>query len=455
MSRERVNRMKTLIQNATVYTVDSEDTVLENASILIDGTRIARILKAGEKLPDADKTIDARGKVVFPGFVNTHIHIFQSLLKGLGADKRLIDWLNASALPYGAKIGPDLQYEAARLASAEALQSGCTTLCEFFYTTQSEELAHAVISGMQELGIRSVFIRTFQDTGTEYGMPDCFIETAADAMKKTDQLVSQYNGKSDMLQIWTGPDVTWSTTKEGYLTMLEYCREKHVRYSMHIQETEVDNEMSNRYYGKNIVDLLDEIGFLSDQMLAVHCVNLTDHELNLFAGHGVNVSHCPMANMYLASGYAPTVKMLQQGINLSLGTDGAASNNTTNMLETMKMATVTQKANYRDATIMTAKQILRAATMGGAKAIGMEDEIGSVEEGKKADLIIFDPYHLTSFPMHDPLATLVYSSCVPNIETTIVNGKIMYHRGHFAGMEDLNGMYRNIEAGLAKVRMQL
>lgn len=448
--------MDLLIKNAEVYTVDRDDTILHNAWIAISDGIIVGIGPGGTgAFPAAERVIDAAGKAVFPGFVNTHIHIFQSLLKGLGSDLRLIEWLNASVLPYGERIGPELQYEAARLASAEALQSGCTTLCEFFYTTQSEELAHAVIAGMRELGIRTVFIRAFQDTGLEYGMPACFLEDAATAMKRTDRLMRTYRGSGDMLSIWTGPDVTWSTTREGYLTMLEYCRAEGMRYSMHIRETEVDDRMSGRYYGQDTVSLLDGIGFLSDKLLAVHCVNLNDQEIGLFAQRGVNVSHCPMANMILASGFAPTVKMRRMGINLSLGTDGAASNNTTNMLETLKAAALIQKGNYRDATAMTAKQILRAATIGGARAIGMEDRIGSLEVGKKADLFIFDPYQLTSFPMHDPLASLVYSSTVGNIETTIADGKIRYDHGVFAGMPEVGGMYRNIEKGLSELKRVL
>lgn len=448
--------MDLLIKNATVYTVNEADEILHNASIAIEAGKIKKIYKEGEKVTEsAAKTINANGKVIFPGFVNTHIHIFQSLLKGLGADHRLIEWLNLSALPYGEKIGSDLQYEAARLASMEAIQSGCTTLSEFFYTTQSEELAHAVIAGMQDIGIRSVFIRTFQDTGLEYGMPECFIEDAGTAMKKVDKLVDRYQNQSDMLSIWTGPDVTWSTTKEGYQTMLEYCKSKNVRYSMHIQETEVDNQMTQKYYGKNAVDLLDEVGFLTDKFLAVHCVNLTDHEIDLFRKNGVSISHNPMANMYLGSGYAPIVKCLEKGVRVTVGTDGACSNNTTNMLETLKMATVTQKANYRDAAILTAGQILRAATIEGAKAIGMDAVTGSIEEGKKADLFIYNPYELTSFPMHDPLASLVYSSTVRNVETTIINGRIVYHKGRFSQVPDMEEFYQNIEARLSKVSKEI
>ncbi len=448
--------MDLLIKNVTIYTVNETDDILQNASIAVENGKFKKIYRAEERINEPSlKVIDGTGKVVFPGFVNTHIHIFQSLLKGLGADHRLIEWLNLSALPYGEKIESDLQYEAARLASMEAIQSGCTTLCEFFYTTQSEELAHAVIKGMQEIGIRSIFIRTFQDTGLEYGMPKCFIEDSSLAMKKVEVLVKQYQGKTDLLQIWTGPDVTWSTTKKGYQTMLAYCKSENINYSMHIQETEVDNQMTQKHYGKDAVALLDEIGFLTEQFLAVHCVNLTDEEIKLFHNSGVSISHNPMANMYLGSGYAPIVKCLDQGVRVTLGTDGACSNNTTNMLETIKMATVTQKANYKDASIITAKQILRAATIEGAKAIKQDHLIGSIEENKKADFFIYNPYELTSFPMHDPLASLVYSSTIRNIETTVVDGKIICHKGIFSSGIDMELFYKNIESGLKEVKKKL
>jgi 5-methylthioadenosine/S-adenosylhomocysteine deaminase len=454
---DKMEKKDLLLKNGTLYTVNEKDEVLKNAYIVVNQGKIEKITTNVEEIKkyEFEKTLNIEGKVVFPGFVNTHIHIFQSLLKGLGADHRLIKWLNLSALPYGEKLGSDLQYEAARLASMEALQSGCTSLCEFFYTTQSEELSHAVIRGMKEVGIRSTFIRTFCDTGEEYGMPKCFVENPKDVVKKVEALIRQYGKSDDMLKIWTGPDVTWSTTRNGYETILEYCKAEKVPYSMHLQETEVDNEMCMKYYGKTAVKLLEEIGFLTEDFLAVHCVNLTDEEIDLFAKHGVSISNNPMANMYLGSGFAPIIKCLDKGVKVTLGTDGAASNNTTNMLETLKMATVTQKALYKDASIITARQIIRAATIEGAKAIKMDHLIGSIEEGKKADLVVFNPYQLTSFPMHDEAASLVYSSTLNNIETTIVNGSILYHKGEFKNNIDMEKFYANIESKLAQVKVNL
>jgi len=441
-----------IIRNAMIYTMDQEQRVLGRGSVAVRGDRIARIDSADlSESYEAGQVIDAEGMILFPGFINTHIHIFQSFLKGLGADHRLIEWLNLSALPYGQVMTPRQHELAARLACMEALKSGCTTLCEFFYTNQDPELADACIEGMRATGIRSVFIRTFQDTGEEYGMPLMFIEPADKAMREVEALKNRHK-EDDMLRIWTGPDVTWSTTKEGYQTMLEYCLSKNVRYSMHIKETEVDNEMCFRNYGKDIVDLLEEIGFLTDKMLAVHCVNLTEKDIRRFAKYGVSISHNPAPNLYLGSGIPPIPESLGAGVNVALGTDGAASNNSTDMLETMKLAALIQKGIHRDASVITADQVIRMATCGGAKAIGMEKLTGTLEEGKKADMILFDPRHLKSFPNHDAEATVVYSSSEENIDTTIVNGRIVYQKGVFAGGQSEAELIREIDVEVQKMK---
>jgi len=424
-----------MVFGSQIYTMDSKETIIEDGAVGIKDGAIAWLGTSADAQKSgytAEDTLHAEGKIVFPGFINTHIHIFQSLLKGLGADHELVEWLNLSALPYGVLTTPRQQYLAAQLACMEAIRSGCTTLAEFFYTNQSPELAPAVIDGMLSTGIRSVFIRTFQDCGEDYGMPAAFIESADDAMQSVETLRSRYR-KADnpLLDIWTGPDVTWSTTRTGYETMLEYCLSEHVNYSMHILETDVDNAMCRERYGKDIVDLLADIGFLTPHMLAVHCVNLTEQDRKRFAEHGVSISHNPAPNLYLGSGVAPIPEAMSNGINISLGTDGAASNNTTNMLETMKLTALIQKGWHRNAAAITAKDVCRFATTGGAQALHQEHRIGSLETGKQADLIVFDPDILTSTPVHDAMSALVYASEPRNINSVIVDGRIVLQNGEF------------------------
>ena len=186
---EKKNGLDLIIKNAQIFTLDRDKRVINRGSAAVQGDRIVMIEPVDlSESYDADQIIDAEGMILFPGFINTHIHIFQSFLKGLGADHRLIEWLNLSALLYGRIMTPRQHELAARLACMEALKSGCTTLCEFFYTDQDPELAYACIEGMKSTGIRSVFIRTFQDTGEEYGMPSEFIEPAGKAMREVESL---------------------------------------------------------------------------------------------------------------------------------------------------------------------------------------------------------------------------------------------------------------------------
>ena len=428
-----------VIDHATLLTMDADNTVIRDGIIGIKNGVITLLEEArkGVSYP-ADEYIDAQGMVAFPGFINTHVHCFQSLLKGLGADLPLIGWLNSSVQPFGVRVTRRQQELAARIACLEALKSGCTTLCEFFYTNQDPELADVCIETMQSVGIRSVLMRTFQDYGEEYNTPSCYIEPVETAIKEVERLRRKYLPLTgDMLSIWTGPDVTWATTKRGYEAILEYCLDRHVRYTMHLKETPEDDDMCRRHYGTGIVELLDEIGFLTDQFLAVHCVHLTPGEIEILAGKGVSVSHNPAANLYLGSGIAPIHACLQARVNVSLGTDGAASNNTTDMLDTIRLAALIHKGANCDPTAMSAENVMRMATVGGAKALGMEDKLGSLEVGKRADLVLFNPDRVRSIPMHDPMATIVYSSSAENIDTTIVDGKVVYRKGVFScGIEE-------------------
>ena len=441
-----------VIENAAILTMDVNGTIIENGIIGVENGKISLLEKQTADIRcQAKKRIDAQGMIALPGFVNTHVHCFQSLLKGLGADRPLISWLNSSVQPLGVRVTHRQQELAALVACLEAIKSGCTTLCEFFYTNQDPELADVCIETMQKTGIRSVLMRTFQDYGEEYNVPDGYVEPVEKAIEEVERLRKKYHS-DDMLSVWTGPDVTWATTKKGYEAMLEYCLDRKVRYTMHLNETKEDNDMCRRHYGKNIVDLLDEIGFLTEQFLAVHCVYLTQNEIELLAERGVSISHNPAANLYLGSGIAPIPDCLQADMNIALGTDGAASNNTTDMLDTMRLTALIHKGVRQDATAMSADKVVRMATIGGAKALGMEKSLGTLEVGKKADIILFDPKKIRSIPVYDPIASLVYSASAENIHTTIVNGKIVYSNGIFSCGIDEEQLHHQVMSEAKKIR---
>ena len=239
------------------------------------------------------------------------------------------------------------------------------------------------IETMQFTGIRSVFMRTFQDFGDEYNVPACYIESVDQAIRELERLRSTYIS-NDMLSIWTGPDVTWATTKRGYEKILEYCLDRDMRYTMHLKETLEDDDMCQRHYGTGIVELLDRIGFLTDRFLAVHCVNLTEQETELLAGKGVSISHNPAANLYLGSGIAPIPAYLAAGGNVTLGTDGAASNNMTDMIDTMRLTALIHKGFARDATAMSAEKVVKmSAPLRFRKCKNMDEIIALAEESDR------------------------------------------------------------------------
>ena len=432
-----MRRYDLVIEHATVLTMDEGGTVVEDAVIGVEAGAITLIEGWREDAGyEAYECIDARGMLALPGYVNTHVHCFQSLLKGLGADQPLIGWLNSSVQPFGVRLTRRQQELSALVACLEALKSGTTTLCEFFYTNQSPELADVCVETMHRTGIRSVLMRTFQDFGDEYNVPACYLETPERAIEEVERLRVAYRD-DPLVTVMTGPDVTWATTRRGYEQILEYCLDRRMRYTMHLKETPEDDDMCRRHYGVGIVELLDEIGFLTDQFLAVHCVYLEPHEIELFAERGVSVSHNPAANLYLGSGIAPIPACLAAGVNVCLGTDGAASNNATDLFDAIRLAALVHKGACRDATAMNAEAAVRMATSSGARALGMEEEIGSLEVGKRADIVLFDPDKLKSTPVHDPLATIAYSASAENVDTTIVEGKVVYRKGVFScGIEE-------------------
>lgn len=443
-----------LIEHANALTLDADGTTMDDCVIGIKDGLIALMEKQHPGISyQACEHIDARRMLALPGFVNTHTHCFQSLLKGLGADLPLIRWLNSSVQPFGVRVTHRQQELAALLTCLEALKSGCTTLCEFFYTNQDPELADVCIETMRSTGIRSIFMRTFQDFGEEYDTPACYIEPVDKALDEVGRLRHRYRF-DDMISIWTGPDVTWATTRRGYEAMMEYCLDQDVRYTMHLKETPEDDAMCKRHYGSSIVELLEEIGFLTSQFLAVHCVHLTQPEIALLAERGVSVSHNPAANLYLGSGIAPIPDCLAAGVNVCLGTDGAASNNMTDMLDTMRLAALIHKGARRDATAMSAESVVRMATTNGARALGMSAAIGSLEVGKKGDIVLFDPDKLKSIPMHDSLATIAYSSSSENIDTVIVDGNVVYRRGVFSCGVDEASLAEQIRDELGRLDLR-
>jgi len=438
-----------ILKNATIITMDQNDEIIDNGILGIKDGAI-ELLAQKEKVNldsiNTDKEIDLEGKYIFPGLINTHSHAFQILLKGIGADLKLMDWVMAVVAPYGDKITREINYLAAQLMALESLQSGCTTVADFFYAHHQPELSDGVIEGLMDAGIRGLMIRNFHDCGIENGIPESYIEKPEEAFNDVLRLKKKYEINSDeMLKVWTGPGVTWGISKEALEATAEFSKAENIPYSTHILETKDDNNHTQKLYGKNAIDLMDEVGFLNSNLLAAHCVKLSDSEINLLGKRKVNIAHNAVCNMYLGSGIAPIVELKKAGAKISLGSDGAASNNSMDMIETMKTTALLQKVAHEKPDIITAEEVLKMSTTEAAETIHMNNIIGSLEEGKKADLFVFNPEDPKSFPVHDPIATLLYSSSIKNVEKTIVNGKILYDDGEYLNNLNKSEIFRKVD----------
>lgn len=422
------------IKDATIVTVNPKREILYHAALAIDG---GRILEMGgteqlkQKYPDAKKIIDGAGKAVFPGLINTHNHLFQTNLKGMGDDKVLKDWLTDMTYPSGGHLTPEDCYCGAMIGCIEGIRSGVTTQLDYMYPHPREGLDDAVIKAFGELGIRGIYGRGYMDCGEEFGVrPEIMQDVPAIEADIKRLYTAYHNSANGRVQIWLAPAITWGASKACMQMTRRLYDELDLHMAIHTAETVFDRNSTLALHGVDDMDILLQYGLLGPKTLLIHCVQVTDRDIRIMKYYNAKVSHNPVSNMYLSSGVAPIPKMNMANIDVGLGTDGAASNNSNDMLEVLKAAALLQKVTHRDPTIITADKVLEMATIEGARCVGLDHEIGSLEPGKKADLFIFNPErNIKAIPMHHPVSTLVYSSTMENVETMMIDGNIVMEDG--------------------------
>lgn len=436
-----------LISNCTIIPMDNKQRVLEQTALAIDGDTIVAMGPAdrlSEQFAPA-RIIDASGKYLFPGFVSTHTHLFQTLLKGLGRDKPLLDWLNSSVLRVLHLYDREMIRYAALTGLIEAIRTGTTTVLDFQYCHAEEGFDIAVIEAFEQLGVRGILAKSYTSSASyPHGASITYAETEESYFAETEMLCKRYAGHP-LVSLALAPTIIWSHDREGFLHIRKLADALKIPITMHVVETEDDDAYALRTWGTRTIPFLDECGLLGPDFIAVHSVHMSEDDITLFRDRGVSVAHCPVANMILASGTAPVPRFLQEGIPVSLAVDGAASNDTQDMLETLKFAALQHKLTTRNAAAVSAWQVLEMATMGGARTLGLENRIGSIEIGKKADLFIYNPLNCRSIPVHDPIASLVYSSAQPNIETVIIHGKVVLDHGAIVGADELSVLKKTQE----------
>ncbi|MEW5818313.1 MAG: amidohydrolase [Spirochaetota bacterium] len=430
-----------LIEHATIVTVNKTREILYEAALAIKDNVIVDLGSSdliAAKYGEAGRTIDGTGKIIFPGLINTHTHLFQTLLKGLGDDMALDDWVAKMTFPAAIHLTQEDVYGAAMLGCAEALHSGTTTMLDYMYPHPRPGLSDSIIKAFMDLKLRGILARGMMNTGERYGTPEEIMQDVDTIEKDCRRLLSKYHQKEQgRIRIWLAPAAVWSNSEECLKKTWEIAEEYKTGFTIHISETPFDRRASQEMHGLPDAEVLEKLNILGPNVLMVHCVYLTEKDMKTAGTHGLKISHNPVSNMYLASGIAPVPEMIENGLTVSLGTDGAASNNTQDMIETLKVASLLHKVNTLDPIAITAEKVLEMATINGAEALGLEAEIGSLEVGKKADFFIYNPYlSAKSTPMHNPVSTLVYSGSSSSVETVVVDGNIVLDGGKLTGVDE-------------------
>jgi 5-methylthioadenosine/S-adenosylhomocysteine deaminase len=397
-----------IIKNAYVLTMDPEKGDLKNGTVVIEDGKITEITEKTKE--NAETVIDARHSVVMPGLVNTHTHAAMTFFRGYADDLQLADWLEGHIWPAEAKLTAEDVYKGSLLACLEMIRSGTTSFADMYF--YMDETAKAV----EASGLRASLCHGLIELWNE--------EKGETDLKEGKRFVRAWQGAADgRIKTMYGPHAPNTCSEEFLAKVREEANRDGAGIHIHVLETEAELLAMKERYGKCSVHLLEDMGFLGPDVLAAHCVWLSDGDIEILAKRGVNVSHNAISNMKLASGIAPVHKMLEEGVNVSLGTDGCASNNNLDLFEEMKTAALLHKVNTFSPTALPARQVLQMGTVNGAKALGTET--GMLKVGKKADLIVVDMKkpHLT--PCFDVPSHLVYSARGSDVRTTIVNGKIL------------------------------
>jgi 5-methylthioadenosine/S-adenosylhomocysteine deaminase len=402
-----------LIRGGTVVTMDAEMRVLEGGSVVIRGDRIAAVLGPGEALPESREVIDATGHLVIPGLINSHGHVPMVLLRGVADDMKLMEWLNDFIFPAEAKnVDEEFVYWGTLLASIEMALGGTTTFTDMYYF--EEEIARAT----DRAGLRAVLGQTI------IGFPAPDYKTTDEALAGTEAFIREYQNHPRVIPS-VAPHALYTTDIEVIRRARDLARKYNVPFQIHAHESPQEDEAVRQKMGMTTVPALERAGVLGPGMILHHVITLTDADIETLARHGVGTSHNPESNMKGASGLARAPDLLAAGVPVGLGTDGPASNNNLDMFEEMDTAAKVHKLYRGDPTVMPAPTVFRMATIGAAEALGLAQDIGSLEPGKLADVVLIDVDRPELTPLYDVYSHLVYAVKAPHVSSVLVGGKFV------------------------------
>ena len=405
-----------LIKGGTFVTMDTKNSIVQGDLLIDDG----RIVSVGATVKLADVTIDATDCAVLPGFVQTHVHLCQTLFRGAADDLSLIDWLKERVWPMEAAHTAESIKASARLGIAELIKGGTTCALTMETVSHTDEVFRVV----EETGFRATVGKCMMDKGDD--VPSALHEETESSINESLALLDAWHGKANQrIHYCFAPRFAVSCTRELLTRVASLARERGVMVHTHASENRTECAMVEAETGLRNIAYLDALGLTGRHVALAHCVHIADEEMDILAKTATNVVHCPSSNLKLGSGIAPITNMLARGISVSLGADGAACNNRLDMFTEMRTAALLQKALHGPE-VVTANQALRLATIDGAKAMGLDKEIGSLEPGKKADVILVRLGQLHTTPRRaKPVSSLVYSAQESDVETVIIDGYLV------------------------------
>lgn len=402
------------------------------------------IYKIEEDIADdnVDKIINAEDKILLPGFVNTHTHLSMTLFRGLADDLALDEWLNDNIWPMEANLNGNYCYIGALLGAVELIKSGTTTFSDMYF--YMEDVARAV----EESGIRAAL---------SYGMIDFGDEEKRKAeIEQNMTLFKNCHDTADgRIRVFFGPHSPYTASEELLKEVRKLADENNIKIHIHVSETQKEIDDVSAEKGLRPFEYLDSIGFLGPDVVCAHSVWLSDEEIEIIKKHDVKISHNPCSNMKLASGIAPVSKLLENDICVAIGTDGASSNNNLDIIEELRTASLLQKVSTLDPKALNSDEALAIGTINGARALGWDDEIGSVEVGKKADLILVDKNHANMIPDSSKLSSnVIYSANGFNVDTTICNGQILMENRQLTTLDEQD-IYKKAKKAIEELKAAL
>lgn len=408
---------QTLLKDGYIVSMDGNDTVFDGGSVLVEDDRIVAVGKVVPELVARDaEVIELSGKYVLPGLVNTHVHTSQQISRGVGDDVDFITWLHKRMWPFESNMTEEDSYVSTLMCCLEQIRAGVTSFAE-----PGGQFVSGMARAVGEAGLRAKLAKSVMDMGE--GLPAIWQKTADEELEAQLADFERFHNTADgRVQVWFGLRTIFNNSDDLIVRTKELADERGVGVHMHVAEAKSEIDYTMEVYGEPTVTHLNRLGVLDRNLLAVHTVWLTNEEVDMFVDHDVKVSHNPASAMRVL-GFAKIPQMLDKGVCVSIGTDGASSSNRMDMIDEMWLTSLIHKGWRLDSTVVPSEDILRMATKDGARALLDEAEYGSLEAGKKADLIVIDPHGPSMMPVNDKIASLVTAMHSNNVQSTMCDGK--------------------------------